>query len=302
MYLEYFGLNEFPFALTPNTDFYCNLLSHQEALDVALVAIKNGEGFTKIIGEVGTGKTLLCRKLLKALEPDKKYVTAYILNPNIDCVGLYETLAKELGVTIKAKKITQNSLLKLLTDKLLDIYKEGKMVVVLIDEAQALPKDTLESLRLLSNLETESKKLLHMVLFGQPELDEHLEEDNLRQLKQRITFSYYLKPLKRHELEDYINNRLLKAGYKNYGSLFSKKICDVLFRASNGIPRLINVLCHKALLAAYGFGEKKVSTKSMVLAIKDTESTKSFLKKRNYYLIFYLTLIIEAIILIFLLR
>lgn len=293
MYLEHFGLNEFPFALTPNTNFFCNLISHQEALNVALVAIQNSEGFVKIIGEVGTGKTIICRNLLNKLDSDKKFVTAYIANPNLDSSGLYQTLANEIGVNIKRKKIQTYEVLQLLTDKLLEIYKAGQRVVIIIDEAQVLPDETLEALRLLSNIETEAKKLLHIILFGQPELDERLKQPNLRQLQQRIIFSYCLRPLQRNELNDYVNYRLKVAGHNSYGSLFSNKICSLLFKASNGIPRIINILCHKSMLVAYSYGKKNVTLKSMLLAIKDTDSATSIVKRYITYSILFSLLVIE---------
>ena len=302
MYLEYFGLNEFPFALTPNCSFYCSLTSHQEALDVLKYSIKNGEGFIKIIGEVGTGKTLLCRKLLSIFEVDANYATAYVVNPNLDSYGLYEALANELGVETKTKKTKQNELLGILNERLLELYKQNKKVVVFIDEAQVIPFKTLESLRLLSNLETESTKLLQMVLFGQPELNQRLAKNELRQLNQRIAFSYNLRPLKRSELDEYILHRLKVAGYNSYSSLFTKKACDLLFRASRGIPRLINILCHKSLLATYGYNYKKVNFKSMLLAVKDTESAYSALKKNVYYLLLLAVLVLEIAVIFFALR
>lgn len=282
MYLEYFGFNEIPFSLTPNTNYFCNLISYNEALNVILVSLRNGEGFIKITGEVGTGKTLLCRKLLNSLE--EEYVTAYIANSNLDTFGLHEILAKELGIKF-FRDIKQHELLNMLTERLLEIYQTGKRVVVVIDEAQVLPDNVLEALRLLSNLETESSKLLHIILFGQPELDTRLEQNNLRQLKQRIAFSYNLRPLDRNELDDYVYYRLTTAGYK-FGPLFSKEATDLLYRASGGIPRLVNILCHKALLAAYGFNQKQITPKIMTMAIADTECvpTVSTSNRKKLYL------------------
>ncbi len=302
MYLEYFGLNEFPFTLTPNCNFYCNLRSHQDALETVMFALKNGEGFIKIVGEVGTGKTLLCRKLLGMLENEKSYVSAYIINPNLDNQGLYEAFAKELGIKLSSKKLKQNDLLDKLNEKLLELNNDNKKVVMIIDEAQAIPLETLESLRLLSNLETESSKLLQIVLFGQPELDDHLNKNELRQLKQRITFSHNIYPLTRNELEEYIHHRLKVAGYNKYGFIFTKRARTILFKASNGIPRIINILCHKSLLAAYGYGKKNVSIKSMLLAIKDTESASSILKRYIYYIALSTVIVVEIAVLFFALR
>lgn len=278
MYLDYFELNEFPFTLTPNTNYYCALPSYNAALDLILISLENGEGFIKIVGEVGIGKTLLCRKLLNNLE-SSEFITAYIANPNLNSATLYGAILKELGIELSHSKQKTHELLDILSSKLLQLYKEHKHVVVVIDEAQGLGYSVLEELRLLSNIETESSKLLHIVLFGQPELDEHLNKKKMRQLKQRITFSYYLSPLKKQELEDYIFYRLQTAGYR-YGSLFSPTARKLLFKASSGIPRLVNVLCHKALLVSYGYNRKKVQAKAMLVAIKDTESVFTNIKKQ----------------------
>lgn len=268
MYLEHFKLNEMPFSLTPNTNFYCDLPTHQEALNVLLLGLQQGEGFIKIIGEVGTGKTLLCRLLLNTL--DEKFVTAYIPNPDQSGYGLRLSLAYELGLTID-KDVPHHLLLGLITQRLLELHQSGKQTVLIIDEAQALPDDCLEAVRLLTNLETEEKKLLQVVLFGQPELDVKLNQHSLRQLRQRITFSYYLKSLDKSQMELYLCHRLARAGY-TYGLIFSPGAKKQLFKASGGLPRLLNILCHKALLVSYGRGLTRVDTKSMKRAIADTES------------------------------
>lgn len=269
MYLEHFKLNELPFSLTPNTNFYCDLPNHQEALNVLLLGLKQGEGFIKIIGEVGTGKTLLCRLLLNTL--DEFYVTSYIPNPDQSSQGLRMSLAYELGLN-PAPDLPQHLLLGMITQRLLDIHKAGKQTVLIIDEAQALPADCLEAIRLLTNLETEEKKLLQVVLFGQPELEQKLNGHGLRQLKQRITFSYYLKPLSKKQMDLYLYHRLARAGC-TYGMIFSKSAKNKLFKASSGLPRLLNILCHKSLLVSYGRGLSYVDAKSMKRAIRDTEST-----------------------------
>jgi MSHA biogenesis protein MshM len=276
MYLDYFGFSEFPFALTPNTSFFCNLKSYQEALNVITVSLRNGEGFIKVVGEVGTGKTLLCRKLLKILA-EEKYTTAYITNPHLDVIGLYKAIATELGIKL-TKKYDLHDFQVLLNKKLLAFYKKGTKVVVIVDEAQVLPNDVLEALRILSNLETESNKLLHIVLFGQPELDHRLAQNEFRQLRQRITFSYHLRPLLREELGDYLLHRLTAAGF-NKRFIFTQKAEDLIYKASRGIPRLINVLCHKALLISFGLQKEKVEPYSVRVAIKDTESVGGIFKK-----------------------
>ena len=175
----------------------------------------------------------------------------------------------------------KNEIENLCNEKLLALYSTGKRVVVIIDEAQVLSDEGLEGLRLLSNLETETAKLLHIVLFGQAELDARLKQPNLRQLKQRIAFSYCLRAIKRSELEAYVNHRLTKAG-SNYSAIFSAQAFNLLFRASRGIPRLINILCHKALIATFGRGKRRVDGKSMWMAIRDTDSVSVYLKYYTY--------------------
>ena len=267
MYLQHFGLNEPPFTLTPDTDFFFNHGSHQEALNVLLVALQGGEGFIKVTGEVGTGKTLLCRQLLNIL--DDSYVTAYIPNPFLNPTALRMALAEELGIAF-ARNTGQHRLLQLITERLLELSAKGKQVVLLLDEAQAMPDETLEALRLLTNLETEKRKLLHVVLFGQPELDVRLNQRKLRQLKQRIVFSYQLAPLSRRTLGEYVQHRLRIAGYRG-ATPFSSSVLKQLHRNSRGIPRLINLLCHKSLMAAYGAGSPQVRRRHLQHAARDTE-------------------------------
>lgn len=279
MYLEYFNFKELPFGLTPNVGFFCQLKGHQEALNVLLFSLRSGEGFIKIVGEVGSGKTLLCRKLLDSLGDG--YVTAYIPNPDLNPLELRKALARELDIEFTALQ-DQHELLTLLNTKLLELHLAGKHIVVIIDEAQALPLESLEAVRLLTNLETQKNKLLQVVLFGQPELDQHLNKPNLRQLKQRITFSYYLPLLSREDMDTYLFHRLAIAGYTS-GALFAKRVRKILYRASRGVPRIVNILCHKALLLAYGSGESKVTPKMMRLAIRDSDV--GFLPRKKYLLL-----------------
>jgi MSHA biogenesis protein MshM len=270
MYNTHFALREAPFGLTPDTTYAFACTPHQEALNTLLIAAANGEGFMKVTGEVGTGKTLLCRRFLSQLDDDS--VSAYIPNPLLDPHGLLLALAEELHVACDRDE-DQHRLLKALNQTLLDYARAGKRVVVCLDEAQAMPLETLESLRLLSNLETEKRKLFQVVLFGQPELDAKLAHESVRQLQQRITFQYHLSPLSRREVEYYIAHRLRIAGYMG-DRLFNSTALDALFRASRGVPRLINVLAHKAMLAAYGEGHHYVSAAHVRKAAGDTPSAR----------------------------
>lgn len=270
MYLNHFGLSEFPFSITPDTSYVCSLQGHQEALNTLLVALNGGEGFVKISGEVGTGKTLLCRRLLQSL--DAGWVTAYLPNPNLDGDTLLRALAEEFGVEDFAG-LDQYHLLRRVNLALLGFARAKKRVVVCIDEAQAMPIETLEALRLLSNLETEKRKLVQIVLFGQPELDAKLRRPEVRQLLQRIAFHYRLGTLKKSELELYLAHRLRVAGFRGE-ALFSPAALRALHRASGGTPRLINILAHKTLLAAFGEGRQTIRRRHVRLAAGDTEGAR----------------------------
>ena len=267
MYLEHFGLHELPFKLTPDTGFYYNYANHGEALETLTTALQQGEGMVKLTGEAGAGKTLLCRMLLNALERDGDFVTAYIPNPLLSPIALHLALAEELGVEVH-EEISLHHVGKVISRRLIEISGEGRGVVVLIDEAQAMPDETLEAVRLITNLETEKHKLLQIVLFGQNELDQRLAADHLRQLRQRITFAHELQPLRKGDVSSYINHRLNAAGY-NGPPLFDARACAVLHRSSHGLPRLINVYAHKAMLAAYGRGEHAIEARHVNAAISD---------------------------------
>jgi MSHA biogenesis protein MshM len=270
MYEQFFGLKEQPFRLTPDTSYFFGYGDHLEALNTLLVALNMGEGFIKVTGEVGTGKTLLCRKLLNELSRDEQYISAYIPNPAITPTALKYALADELGIEYP-RNIGQHKIMQLINQKLIDIKSEGKKAVLIIDESQALPEDCLEAVRLLTNLETEKSKLLQVVLLGQPELDENLEKKSVRQLKQRITFTHKMVPLTKETIQAYLAHRLQVAGYSGE-AVFDQKISQRLFKLTNGVPRLINVLAHKCLLLAYGEGTSKITMKHLKKAVADTES------------------------------
>jgi MSHA biogenesis protein MshM len=268
MYGPHFGLREPPFGITPDTLFAFSCASHQEALNTLLVAVSNGEGFIKITGEVGTGKTLLCRRFLSTL--DERYISAYIPNPYLEPRALMLALAEELHVPVEAAS-DQHHLLKQINHALLDFARGGKRVVVSLDEAQAMPIETLEALRLLSNLETEKRKLLQVVLFGQPELDNKLAHESVRQLRQRITFQFHLRALSRSELDHYLTHRLRVAGHRG-GQLFSRRAVHRMYRATHGVPRLVNIIAHKCLLLVYGEGGNEVCARHVKVAAADTPS------------------------------
>lgn len=271
MYLQHFGLTEFPFGITPDTSFTFSAQGHQEALNTLLVALQCGEGFVKITGEVGTGKTLLCRRLLQTL--GEGVVTAYLPNPNLEPQTLLLALAEELRIGDVAG-LDQYHLLRRINHALLDHARDNKRVILCIDEAQAMPRDTLEALRLVSNLETEKRKLIQIVLFGQPELDEKLADPSVRQLLQRITFHQRLAGLGKEEIALYLQHRMRVAGYRGE-PLFTNGAVRALRRASRGTPRLVNVLAHKSLLSAFGEGRQIVKLRHVRGAAKDTEGASA---------------------------
>ncbi|HQR04196.1 MAG: AAA family ATPase [Proteobacteria bacterium] len=265
MYLAHFGLLEYPFGLTPDTSYIYSASGHQEALNTLLIALKSGEGFIKITGEVGMGKTLLCRRFMASL--DEHHQIAYIPNPQLDPRALLHALAEELGVQDGPGEIYH--IIRRINRRLAERVAEDRSVVLCIDEAQSMPPLTLESLRLLSNLETEKRKLLHIVLFGQPELDALLARPSARQLRQRIAFHCKMPGLKRDEMDHYLEHRLRAAGHHD-ASLFTPMARRMMYLCSRGTPRLVNILANKSLMAAYGEGKPTVSARHVLRAAKDT--------------------------------
>ncbi|PKF50812.1 ExeA family protein [Enterovibrio nigricans] len=267
MYLTHFNLREAPFSLTPDTRCFFGLRSHVEAINTCVSAAKMGEGLMKVTGEVGTGKTLVCRYLLKTLARD--FTLVYLPNPANTVASLYRMIADELSIDSETE---QDMLLGAIQRAAIEAMREEKPVLILSDEAQALPDDVLEAIRLLGNLETEQRKLIQQILFGQPELDERLRHHNMRQLLQRISFSAELFPMTFVEASAYIDHRLEEQGA--HASLFSLWAKRRIWVASQGIPRIAHQLCHKALLVSYSKGQRKVSGTAVRLAIKDTPMAK----------------------------
>ena len=286
MYLNHFGLQEAPFGLTPNTGFYYGLPPHEEALQVLNWALAQGEGFIKVTGEVGTGKTLLCRKLLSELGSEAHPVRlAWLPNPHLTPAELRTALALELGLSVREGAELD------LTDRihrhLISLHQQGSRVVVLIDEAQALPDETLEAIRLFGNLETESNKLLQIVLFGQPELDARLAKPHLRQLRQRIGFSYCLRPLRFDETRAYLEHRLQISGYRGAPLFAGCGHAPAVARVARD-PRLINILAQKCLMLAYGQGARQIDSRLVRLAIRDTDDASRFAPLRWWPLLLLL--------------
>ena len=272
MYLEHFGLTDAPFRLTPDLAYRFEDGSQAGARTMVRIALEQGAGFIKVTGEVGLGKTLLCRRLLADLQDP--FVTAWLPDPELSPGALRCELARDLGLDLPGQ-LSRRSLHELLQSRLLELARAGKRPVLLIDESQALPASTLETVRLLTNLETEQRKLLQVVLFGQPELDQRLASPQFRQLRQRIVYACRLQPLDRADVDRYLRHRLAAAGSKL--PLFRRSAVTRIARASAGTPRLINILADKALLAAYGRGRSRVGASEVRRAIADTEATRDAL-------------------------
>ena len=266
IYLEHFGLNEAPFKITPHTEFFFAGANRGETLEALIYAITSGEGLVKVTGEVGAGKTMLCRVLMERLPETVE--TIYLAVPSLSPDEMLATIADDLAVDAHGGNTTK--LIRALQERLIATHAAGKQVVALIDEAHAMPLETLEEIRLLSNLETSHDKLMQIVLFGQPELDQHLMLPHMRQLKERITHSFNLLPLPARDIKDYLNFRLRAAGYKG-PNLFSPDALKLIAEASEGLTRRINIYADKTLLAAYADNTHTVTPDHVRAAISDTQ-------------------------------
>ncbi len=264
LYLEHFGLREPPFRITPDTDYFFTGANRGPTLEALIYAITQDEGIVKVSGEVGSGKTMLCRMLLERL-PDN-VETLYLANPSLSREEIVGAIADELGVGAQGK--ATHSLMRALQDALIERYAQGKRVVLLIDEAHAMPAESLEEIRLLSNLESKAAKLLQIALFAQPELDERLAATDMRQLRERITQHFILAPLKTEDIGAYIDFRLRTAGYHG-PTPFTPKALLRIGAISQGLSRRINILADKALLAAFSTGIYQVDLEQIRIAEKD---------------------------------
>ena len=266
MYLEHFGLREAPFRITPHTEFFFSGANRGATLEALLYAITAGEGMVKVTGEVGSGKTMLCRVLMERLPESVEII--YLAVPSLSRDEMLAAIAGDLGIETAGANTTK--LVRSLQDKLIDIHSTGRQVVALIDEAHAMPLATLEEIRLLSNLETGTEKLLQIVLFGQPELDQHLALPHMRQLKERITHSFTLAPLPPRDIKDYLAFRLRAAGYHG-PDLFGPEVLRTIAEASEGLTRRINIFADKTLLAAFAAGTHTVTADHARAAVTDTQ-------------------------------
>lgn len=266
MYEAYFGLRENPFSLSPDPRYLYLSPQHREALNCLIYGIHEKKGFMVVTGGIGTGKTTLCRSLLAGL--DDSVATALIFNPALSDIELLKTVNQEFGVRMERGRATKKRYLDALNDFLLRNFAAGKNAVLLIDEAQNLPHGVMEQIRMLSNLETVREKLIQIILLGQPELLRLLALPSLRQLNERITVRYELKPLAREEIRHYIGHRISTAGGQAE-AIFAPGVYGRLYRASRGIPRRINAICDRSLLVAYGKDLRAVDRQIVGAAIRD---------------------------------
>lgn len=293
MYYAHFGLKQPPFKITPNTDFFFSGGNRGAVLEALIYAITSGEGIIKVVGEVGSGKTMLCR-MLQTLLPEN-IESIYLANPSVAPEDVLHAIAFELQLKL-AKNADRLRVMQVLQSYLLERHAQGKQVVIFVEEAQGMPLATLEEIRLLSNLETKRDKLLQIVLFGQPELDVNLNETQIRQLRERITHSFNLGPLQEKEIGEYLIFRLRAAGY--YGPhLFSTRAISKLSKAAEGLVRRVNILADKALLCAFANNAYQVTPKHVSAAIRDSEfgikrTTKHQAQKHIYYAAFAMVVVL----------
>jgi len=276
-YLKYFGLNERPFGLTPDPQFYFETETQREALSHLAFLLGQKEGFALIYGDVGLGKTTLSRIFLSSLD-DNMYNTALILNPIMDKDEILKMIAKELG--LETSGLTRKELYDSIEFFLLEEHSRGKETVIVIDEAQLLSNEALEFIRVLSNMETEKEKILRIVLFAQPELIEKMRDPSTRHLAQRITVTYKLKPFSERDVRRYIAYRLIKAGSKGIPS-FKKGAVRLIYKASNGYPRLINILCDRCMLSLYAKSKNIVDKQIVTDVLKEENISLASVSKGN---------------------
>jgi general secretion pathway protein A len=280
MYESFYGLKENPFNLTPDPQYIYFGENHREALAQLLYGVQEKKGFIVLTGEVGTGKTTLVHYLLDKLNHGSTQTkTAFLFNPKLTVNDFIEYILKDLGVQVQGG--TKGDHLHLLHESLINFYKNGERVVLIIDEAQGLNPALLEEIRLLSNLETSKSKLLQIVLVGQPELDKTLSQQGFRQLRQRVNMRYHLPPLSEKETKEYIEKRLRIAGGKE--PVFTKRALKEIYLKSKGIPRLVNILCDNALLVGYAADKHVVEKKIIKEAAKDLHLGANWFQSRYWY-------------------
>jgi general secretion pathway protein A len=278
MYTHFYGLKEKPFEITPDPNFLYMSPGHREALAHLTYAVRERVGFTVVTGEVGTGKTTLVQSLLSQLNGNTR--AAYLFNPNLDTLDFLDYICEDLGM--KGERRSKGRYIAELYQLLLDYYSQGINVLLIVDEAQRLQPELLEDIRLLTNLETPKGKLLQVILIGQPELNETLDRHEFRQLKQRISLRYHLKALTKQESDEYIRNRLRKAGLAD-PQVFSPRALDLIYEYSQGLPRLINIVCNNALISGYAT-DRKIIDRDTIKEVIDGREVPAPVQKRSWRL------------------
>jgi type II secretory pathway predicted ATPase ExeA len=281
LYLEHFGLDEPPFRITPHTDFFFDGADRGTTLDALLYAILHDEGIVKVSGEVGSGKTMLCRVLMERLPEHVEII--YLANPSLAPEEILHAISDDLRVDFSQDRATVA--LRELEEHLVELYADGHRVVLLIDEAHAMPEETLEQVRLLSNLESNRHKLLQIVLFGQTELDGVLDKTSMRQLKDRITHSFRMRPLSEAEVGKYLSFRMRAAGYRG-PDLFNRRAVAMIAKAASGLTRRVNILADKSLLAAFTENKHAITERQARAAIRDSEFGRLLHEKRRDPILF----------------
>src|SRR3954462_9496772 len=285
MYFEFFGLSRPPFKITPDTDVFFEGGNRGAILEALIYAITHGEGIIKVTGEVGSGKTMLCRVLQTRLPPNVE--TVYLANPSVSPDEILHAIAFEMQLSVP-RDASRLEVMHALNHYLLDRHSEQRQVVVFVEESQGMPTSTLEEIRLLSNLETQHNKLLQIVLFGQPELDENLRQKNIRQLRERITHSFQLLPLDVEQARAYLTFRLRAAGYHG-PDLFNNRVIAYMNRACGGLTRRLNLVADKALLGAFAQGTHDVTLDHVRAAVRDSEFSSAALPRSRSPMIFALS-------------
>lgn len=296
MYEEYFGLNRPPFKITPDTSLFFGGGKRGDILGALVYAVHRGEGIVKVVGEVGSGKTMLCRMLQQELPKSVEII--YIANPSVSAEDILFVIAHELGLPIPnqaAKQTSKHEVMRMLQDYLVQRHMENKQVVLFIEEAQGMPLETLEEIRLLSNLETDQHKLLQIILFGQPELDENLALKSIRQLRERITHTFQLLPLSAEEIHRYLNFRMREVGYTG-PELITKDIAKKIQRYSGGLLRRINIIADKILLSAFAESTHNLTARHVMAAVNDSGFKPEKSNKTNGWLV---TSLVVTIVLAF---
>lgn len=277
MYEDYFGLKKKPFSIVPDPGYFFMSLGHREALAHLMYGVTNEGGFVLLTGEVGAGKTTVCRRFLELLPEDVE--VAFILNPKVTAEELLATICDEFRIPYPEDTTSVKSFVTRINNYLLDLHEIGRKAVLIIEEAQNLKPEVLEQIRLLTNLETKQRKLLQMIMLGQPELRDMLFQPQFRQLSQRITARYHLGPLSRRETPAYVDYRLSMAGLVR-SRPFPPRTTRKLYRLTGGVPRLINVVCDRALLGAYVGGKERVDVKTLTRAAREISGEKGFRSRK----------------------